>query len=253
VESAEWSLTMRHEMVEPDHPQLSMVQQCLLLGICRSSLYYKSKRSINDDEWLIKQAIDRQYMITPYYGIRRMKVHLNSLGFSVSRERLARYYKEIRITAIYPKPRMITRNEEHKVYPCAIIDWHSRYVLSWGISNTHDSEFCQALLRQAIDKYGKPEIFNTDQGSEFTASGFTEILLENNIQISMDGKGRALDNIFVERLWRNVKYECVYLDRPENGAQLLHCLTEWFDFYNYKRPHQSLNYETPEIVYHAAA
>jgi putative transposase len=275
---------MRREMVEPDHPQLSMVQQCLLLGICRSSLYYKSKRNINDDEWLIKQAIDRQYMITPYYGIRRMKVHLNSLGFSVSRERLARYYKEMRITAIYPKPRMTTRNEEHKVYPyllrnveitrvnqvwstdityipmpqgymylCAIIDWHSRYVLSWGISNTHDSEFCQALLRQAIDKYGKPEIFNTDQGSEFTASGFTEILLENNIQISMDGKGRALDNIFVERLWRNVKYECVYLDRPENGAQLLHCLTEWFDFYNYKRPHQSLNYETPEIVYHAAA
>jgi putative transposase len=197
---------------------------------------------------------------------------------------VTRYYKEMRITAIYPKPHMTQRDEEHKVYPyllrdlkithrnhvwstdisyipmphgymylCAIIDWHSRYVLSWGISNTHDSAFCQSLLREAIEKHGKPEIFNTDQGSEFTASGFTDILKDNDIQISMDGKGRCLDNVFVERLWRNVKYECIYLNRPENGKQLLQCLSEWFERYNEERPHQGLNYRTPESVYHAAA
>lgn len=284
MESAEWSLSERRGMVEHDHPSLSLVQQCLLLGICRSGLYYEPKRTIREDELLIKEAIDRQYMITPYYGVRRMKIHLSSLGFSISRERVARYYKEMRITAIYPKPRMTARDDQHKVYPyllrnvkithvnqvwstdityipmpngymylCAIIDWHSRYVLSWGISNTHDSEFCQALLKQAIDKYGKPEIFNTDQGSEFTATAFTDILIDNNIQISMDGKGRALDNIFVERFWRNVKYECIYLDRPENGAELLQCLSVWFDRYNRERPHQSLKYQTPENVYYAAA
>jgi putative transposase len=284
MESAEWSLNKRREMVEYNHHSLSLVQQCLLLGIWRSGLYYEPKRSIREDELLIKEAIDRQYMITPYYGVRRMKVHLSSLGFTISRERVARYYKEMRITAIYPKPRMTKRKEEHKVYPyllrnveithvnqvwstdityipmphgymylCAIIDWHSRYVLSWGISNTHDSDFCQALLKQAIAKYGKPEIFNTDQGSEFTASDFIDILIDNDIQISMDGKGRALDNIFVERFWRNVKYECIYLDRPENGAELLQCLSAWFERYNHERPHQSLNYQTPYYIYHAAA
>lgn len=271
-------------MIERDHPKLSLVQQCLLLSICRSSLYYESKCTVLDDEYLVKEAIDRQYMITPYYGVRRMKVYLTSLGYIISRERVARYYKEMRLTAIYPKPHVTTCNEEHKVYPyllrgleitrvnqvwstdityipmpngylylCAIIDWNSRYVLSWGISNTHDSEFCQNLLKQAIEKHGKPEIFNTDQGSEFTASGFTSILHENGVQISMDGKGRALDNIFVERLWRSVKYECVYLERPENGVELQHQLSEWFRKYNDERPHQSLQYKTPDSVYHAAA
>lgn len=271
-------------MIERNHPKLSLVQQCILLNICRSSLYYKTKERIKDDELLIKEAIDRQYMITPYYGIRRMKVHLNHMGFNVSRERVSRYYKEMRITAIYPKPHMTNPSEGNKIYPyllrnleithrnhvwstdisyipmphgymylCAIIDWHSRYVLSWGISNTHDSEFCQALLKEAIRKHGKPEIFNTDQGSEFTSSEFTKILLDNDIRISMDGKGRALDNIFIERLWRNVKYECIYLKHPENGMELLQCLKGWFRYYNYNRPHQSLNYQTPENVYHLAA
>jgi putative transposase len=200
-------------MIERDHPKLSLVQQCLLLSICRSSLYYESKCTVLDDEYLVKEAIDRQYMITPYYGVRRMKVYLTSLGYIISRERVARYYKEMRLTAIYPKPHVTTCNEKH----------------------------------------GKPEIFNTDQGSEFTASGFTSILHENGIQISMDGKGRALDNIFVERLWRSVKYECVYLERPENGAELQHQLSEWFRKYNDERPHQSLQYKTPDSVYHAAA
>ncbi|MEI7501555.1 MAG: IS3 family transposase [Bacteroidota bacterium] len=270
-------------MVEHRHCDLSLVQQCILLSISRSGLYYEPKRSLKEDELCIKEAIDRQYLITPYYGIRRMKVHLCNLGFHISRKRVSRYYKDMRITAIYPKPKMTWRNEEHKVYLyllrnmeithknqvwstdityipmdkgfmylCAIIDWHSRYVLAWGISNTHDSGFCQTLLKQALEKHGTPEIFNTDQGSEFTATAFTDILKENGISISMDGRGRALDNIFVERLWRSVKYEYVYLVRPETGIALYEGLSEYFERYNTCRIHQSLGYKTPEAVYMAA-
>lgn len=273
----------RRLMVEREHVTLSLVQQCILLGISRSGLYYESKRSFRFDELAIKEAIDRQFMITPYYGIRRMKVHLAKLDFCISRKRVARYYKDMRITAIYPKPKTTQRNEEHKVYPyllrnleithnnqvwstdityipmdkgfmylCAIIDWNSRYVLAWGISNTHDSGFCQELLEQALEKHGHPEIFNTDQGSEFTANAFTKILNDRDIRISMDGKGRALDNIFVERLWRSVKYEYIYLSRPETGIALFDGLTEYFDHYNSNRMHQSLSYKTPEEVYLAA-
>jgi putative transposase len=273
----------RREMVERPHPILSLVQQCILLSLSRSGLYYESKRSLKHDELAIKEAIDRQYLITPYYGIRRMTVHLKSKGFIISRKRVSHYYKDMRITAIYPKPRMTQRNEEHKLYPyllrnieithcnqvwssdityipmdkgfmylCAIIDWHSRYVLAWGISNTHDSEFCQVLLKQALEKHGSPEIFNTDQGSEFTATAFTNILNDWKISISMDGKGRCLDNIFVERLWRSVKYEYIYLTRPENGIDLFNGLTGYFEHYNTTRYHQALNYETPEKIYLAA-
>lgn len=273
----------RREMVERPHPILSLVQQCILLSLSRSGLYYESKRSLKHDELAIKEAIDRQYLITPYYGIRRMTVHLKSKGFIISRKRVSHYYKDMRITAIYPKPRMTQRNEEHKLYPyllrnieithcnqvwssdityipmdkgfmylCAIIDWHSRYVLAWGISNTHDSEFCQVLLKQALEKHGSPEIFNTDQGSEFTATAFTNILNDRKISISMDGKGRCLDNIFVERLWRSVKYEYIYLTRPENGIDLFNGLTGYFEHYNTTRYHQALNYETPEKIYLAA-
>lgn len=273
----------RREMVERPHPILSLVQQCILLSLSRSGLYYESKRSLKHDELAIKEAIDRQYLITPYYGIRRMTVHLKSKGFIISRKRVSHYYKDMRIAAIYPKPRMTQRNEEHKLYPyllrnieithcnqvwssdityipmdkgfmylCAIIDWHSRYVLAWGISNTHDSEFCQVLLKQALEKHGSPEIFNTDQGSEFTATAFTNILNDRKISISMDGKGRCMDNIFVERLWRSVKYEYIYLTRPENGIDLFNGLTGYFEHYNTTRYHQALNYETPEKIYMAA-
>ena len=135
---------------------------------------------------------------------------------------------------------------------CAIIDWNSRYVLAWGLSNTHDSGFCQELLEQALQKHGHPEIFNTDQGSEFTANAFTKILNDRYIKINMDGKGRALDNIFVERLWRSVKYEYIYLSRPETGIALYEGLSEYFDHYNSTRMHQSLSYKTPEDVYMVA-
>lgn len=274
---------MRRSMIEYGHQELSLVHQCILLSLSRSGLYYESKRSFRDDELSIKEAIDRQYLITPFYGIRRMRVHLVNLGFCVSRKRVARYYKDMRITTIYPKPKTTQRNEEHKIYPyllrnmeithcnqvwstdityipmekgfmylCAIIDWHSRYVLSWGISNTHDSGFCQEVLQQALERHGKPEIFNTDQGSEFTAGAFAKVLIDKDIRISMDGKGRALDNIFIERLWRSVKYEYIYLNRPQNGIELYDGLTEYFNLYNKSRLHQSLNYMTPESVYRAA-
>ena len=138
------------------------------------------------------------------------------------------------------------------MYLCAIIDWHLRFVLAWGISNTHDSDFCQELLEQALSKHGHPQIFNTDQGSEFTAKGFTKILNDRNIKISMDGKGRALDNVFVERLWRSVKYEYAYINRPATGITLFEGLTDYFEHYNCKRMYQSLSYKTPEEVYMAA-
>lgn len=270
-------------MIERKHPTLSLVKQCILLCLSRSGLYYESKRSIKYDELAIKEAIDRQFLITPYYGVRRMKVHLDSLGFVINRKRISRYYKDMRIATIYPKPKFTQRNEDHKLYPyllrniktthcnqvwstdityipmnngfmylCAIIDWHSRYVLAWGISNTHDSDFCQVLLKQALEKYGSPEIFNTDQGSEFTATAFTKILSDKSIDISMDGKGRALDNIFVERLWRSVKYEYIYLNRPETGKELYQGLSDYFDHYNNNRFHQSLDYKTPKNMYMVA-
>lgn len=273
----------RRVLVERDHPKLSLTQQCILLGLSRTGLYYEPKRSLKDDELAIKDAIDRKWTRSPYYGIRRMKEYLSGLGFRISRKRVSRYYKQMRITTIYPKPKMTFRNEEHKVYPyllrnleitqinqvwstdityipmeggfmylCAIIDWHSRYVLSWGISNTHDSEFCGQVLRRALEKHGRPEIFNSDQGSEFTATAFTDILKENEIQISMDGKGRALDNIFIERLWRSVKYEYVYLNRPQNGIELYQGLEFYFQDYNENRQHQSLKYKTPHEVFMAA-
>lgn len=274
---------MRRSMIERGHQELSLVHQCILLSLSRSGLYYESQRSFREDELSIKEAIDRQYLIAPYYGIRRMREHLVNLGFRVSRKRVGRYYKEMRISTIYPKPKTTQRNEEHKIYPyllrnmeithcnqvwstdityipmekgfmylCAIIDWHSRYVLSWGISNTHDSGFCQEVLQQALERHGKPEIFNTDQGSEFTAGAFTKMLIDKDIRISMDGKGRALDNIFIERLWRSVKYEYIYLSRPQNGIELYDGLTKYFNLYNKSRLHQSLKYMTPESVYLAA-
>ena len=274
---------MRRKLIEPKHPRLSLVKQCILLSLSRSGLYYESKYSLKSDVLAIKEAIDRQFLITPYYGIRRMKVHLNSIGFLINRKRISRYYKEMRITAIYPKPKITQRNKEHKIYPyllrnmeithcnqvwstdityipmnngfmylCAIIDWHSRYVLAWGISNTHDSDFCQQLLRQALAEHGTPQIFNTDQGSEFTALEFTNILKAKNIDISMDGKGRALDNIFVERLWRSVKYEYIYLNKPESGKELYQGLSGYFYHYNNTRFHQSLDYKTPKSIYMAA-
>lgn len=277
------TLKERRAMIESDNTKLSVYQQCLLLGLCRSGLYYTPHPRILTDELSVKLEIDKQYTKMPFYGVARMSEHLRNQGYIISDKRVRQYFKEMCISAIYPKPHKTTPNLEHKLYPyllrgldinrvnqvwstdityipmngsymylCAIIDWHSRYVLAWGISNTHDSEFCQELLKEAITKHGTPEIFNTDQGSEFTSNKFTSILLENKITISMDGKGRALDNIFIERLWRSVKYEYIYLTNPSDGIELYNGLSHYFAMYNTERLHQNLGYKTPQQVYMAA-
>jgi len=272
-------------MIEPTHKKLSLREQCKLLELHRSGIYYKP-RPVKQIDMEMMKLIDIQYTKTPYYGVRRMRAHLASLGHCVNRKRLRSYYHRMGLSAIYPKPNLSKPNKEHKVYPyllrglkinrvnqvwstgityipmvngfmylCAIIDWHSRYVLSWEISNTLDNDFCIKSLKDALQKYGSPEYFNTDQGSQFTSNDFIKVLLAEPkpIKISMDGKGRALDNIFVERLWRSVKYEYIYLRQPQNGIELFEGMSQYFNHYNNERPHQSLGYKTPHQTYQCLA
>ena len=224
--------------------------------------------------------IDHQYLKTPFYGYRKMTVCLHRAGKMVNHKRVRRLMRLMGISAIYVAPNTSKANKDHKIYPyllrnivivsinevwatdityvpmlygfmylIAIIDLHSRLVLTWDISNTMEAEWCAEVLKKAIKHHGKPRIFNTDQGSQFTSDIFINILLENGIQPSMDGKGRALDNIFVERLWRTVKYEHIYLWSYEDGWQLEQGLKEYFIFYNQERPHQNLAYQTPNEVH----
>jgi putative transposase len=225
------------------------------------------------------RLIDQQYTQTPFYGWPRMTAHLQRLGYSINSKRVRRLMQGMGLQAVYPKPCTSKSAPEHKVYPyllrglaiirpnqvwssdityvplpsgfmylVAIIDWFSRYVLAWQLSNTLDSYFCIQALQQAL-QHGQPEIFNTDQGAQFTALTFTHILETAEIRISMDGRGRALDNIFVERLWRTVKYEDIYLKDYANVPALITGLTDYFTFYNQERPHQSLDYRTPAEVH----
>ena len=215
----------RREMVEKEEEGFSNVQQCILLSICRSGIYYQPV-SESELDLEIMLEIDKYYTLHPFYGSRRMSDYL-------------KWATDITY---------IPMAKGH-MYLCAIIDLFTRKVLSWGVSNTMDTAFCIEVLKDALDHHGKPEIFNTDQGSQFTSVEFTDVLKDNQITISMDGKGRALDNIFIERLWRSVKYECIYLNAFENGVQLYHGLDEYFRFYNTERKHQSLDNQTPDSVY----
>lgn len=265
-------------MIQP-HSGLSVRRQCALLDVRRGRLYYKPAVDMEEDLRL-KRLLDEEYMRHPFCGSRRMAVYLRGLGFQVSRKRVQRLLREMGIVAVGPKPNTSRRDKAHPVYPyllrdvvidrpnqvwsmdityvpmphgfaylAAIIDWHSRLVLAWQVSNTMDAGFCVDCLRQALAKFGKPEIFNTDQGSQFTASAFTGVLIAQGIPISMDGRGRALDNVFIERLWRSVKYEDIYLNGYEAIPDLVHGLTKYFAYYNEERPHQSLGYQTPAAVY----
>lgn len=224
--------------------------------------------------------LDAQYKATPFFGSRRMTVYLQNLGFRVNRKRVQRLMRTLGLAGMAPGPHTSRPHPEHKIYPyllrgltidrpgqvwstditygrlrhgfvylVAIMDWYSRKVLSWRISNTMEAEFCVACLEEALQRYGAPEIFNTDQGSQFTAEAFTCLLQAHGVQISMDGRGRALDNIFVERLWRSVKYEDIYLRGYGHVPELMVGLTAYFEFYNSRRPHQSLGYLTPDQVY----
>jgi len=262
-----------------DHPDVSVVRQCQLLAIARSSFYYEPQAP-SDEELTLLRLIDQQYLETPFYGSRRMTVVLRQQGYEVNRKRVQRLMRQLGIEAIYPKPRLSQAHPEHQVYPyllrdlaitganqvwctditylpvlkghfylVAMMDWFSRKVLSWRISNTLEVTFCVEALQEAITHYGSPDIFNSDQGSQFTSTAFTGCLKAVGAQISMDGRGRCYDNIFIERLWRSFKYELIYLMAFEDGIHLNKEVRKWFDWYNQKRPHQALNYRTPEVVY----
>jgi putative transposase len=265
-------------LIELNHPDLSIRRQCDLLGLNRSSFYYQpaSASPLNLE---LMRLIDQQYTQTPFYGWPRMTVYLRRLGYAINAKRVRRLMQVMGLQAIYPKPATSKPAPDHKIYPyllrglritrpnqvwssditfvplpggfmylVAIIDWFSRYVLAWQLSNTLDSYFCIQALKQAL-QHGQPEIFNTDQGAQFTSLAFTGILEAAHIRISMDGRGRALDNIFVERLWRTVKYEDIYLNAYATVPALITGLTRYFPFYNNERFHQSLDYRTPAEVH----
>ncbi len=267
-------------MIEPNNNKISITRQCELLGINRSGYYYQpnGESSLNLE---IMGYLDKQYIDTPFYGVRKMHQYILSLGYNVNIKRIRRLLRLMGIFAIYPKKRLSILDKEHKIYPyllkglkiirpnqvwstdityiqmekgflylVAIIDWYSRYIISWRISNTMDSSFCIDALQEALS-VAKPEIFNTDQGSQFTSRNFTDCLLDSNVKISMDGKGRCFDNIFVERLWRTVKYEYVYINSIQDGQELWHGLNTYFDFYNQQRFHQTLGYKKPYEVFYA--
>ena len=275
-------LDYKRSMIDREHSRITIGRQCELLGISRSSCYYKKicnpEKEQRDEN--TKALISEIYYDHPYYGKRRIRNELAKRGVSVSSYKVKSLMDKLGIRAIYPKPNLSKPKKENKKYPyllrnvpithanqvwstdityikmdrgfvylAAVIDWYSRYVLSWRISTTLDSGFCCDALREALVKYGKPEIFNTDQGSQFTGSDFTEILEKTGIKISMDGKGRALDNICCERLWRTVKYEEIFLKRYESVPHLRSELGKYFRFYDYKRDHSAHGYRTPWEVY----
>ena len=256
-----------------------MVRQCALLSVSRSSLYYRPMETSQQDLFLMRE-LDRQYLKTPFYGSRRMKASLERQGTPVSRKRVQRLMRLMGLRAIYRRPRTSQPAPERRVYPyllrdlaitrpnevwaaditylpmargflylVAIMDWHSRYVLAWRLSNTLETGFCTDALGDALNQ-GTPDVFNTDQGSQFTSREFTQILRDHSVRISMDGRGRYQDNIIVERLWRTVKYEEVYLKAYANGLEAYRGLREYFRFYNERRPHQSLGYRTPAEVFY---
>jgi len=259
--------------------ELSITQQCQLLGLNRSGVYYEPAGE-SAENLEIMRLIDEQYTETPFYGSRRMAAVLSRhLGRSINRKRTQRLMRLMGIEALYPRSHTSKRNQEHEKFPyllngvtiqapnhvwstdityvrmtrgylylVAIIDWYSRYVISWELSNTLDNSFCISALNKAL-KYSKPDIFNSDQGSQFTSKDFTKILKENNIRISMDGKGRVFDNIFVERLWRSLKYEEVYLKNYESVPEAVDSIQSYWLFYNHKRLHQALGYHTPAEVH----
>lgn len=266
-------------MIDADHEKVSITQQCKLLSISRSVFYYK-KKSESALNLIVMRVIDEQFLITPYYGSRQMARHLRRMGYCVSRKRIRRLMRLMGIKAIYQAPRTSTPYPEHVKYPyllngltinranqvwctdityipikrgflylVAVMDWYSRKVLSWRISNTLDVDFCVEALMEAITHYGKPLIFNTDQGPQFTSFPFTNALKDHEIKISMDGKGRWMDNVFIERLWRSLKYECVYLHHFECGKEAKSLIGKWIDHYNMNRPHSTFDGQTPHEVY----
>ncbi len=268
----------KRPLIELGHPELSVRRQCELLGLNRSSLYYEPAAETAAN-WRLMRLIDQEYTAHPFLGSRRLTKWLIEQGEEVNRKRVQRLMRLMGLEAIYPKPKLSAAGRDHRVYPyllrnvsiqrpdqvwstdityvplargfmylAAIIDWYSRYVLAWRLSNTLDGSFCLEMLEEALGR-GQPEVFNTDQGVQFTACAWTGRLESAGVAVSMDGRGRCLDNVFVERLWRTVKYEDIYLWRYEAVPPLQQGLGRYFPYYNEERLHQALDYRTPAAVY----
>ena len=268
----------RRALVEPAHPELGIERQCDLVGLARSSYYYQPTPTKAEDLQLMR-LLDEQYLRTPFYGSRRMTVWLQQQGYRVNRKRVQRLMHLMALVGITRGPGTSQPHPEHRVYPyllrdlvverpdqvwatdityvpmpvgfmylVVVMDWFSRYVLAWELSNTLEVGFCLVALERALAQ-GRPELFNSDQGAQFTSPAFTARLEQAQVRISMDGRGRTFDNIFVERLWRPIKYEDIYLKAYASVLDLYHGLTCYFEFYNQVRPHQGLNYQTPATVY----
>ena len=277
------SSQQRKGMIEPSYSLLSISTQCQLLSLSKSSFYYTSTGE-SGENLAIMRKLDEEYFSTPFYGALRLTAMLILAGYKVNIKRVRRLMKLVNWQTIYREPRTTISDKTHYKFPyllrdlkivkcnqvwamdityipmkkgfmylTAIIDLHSRYVVHWSLSNSMSADWCTEVLKDAIKNNGTPEIFNTDQGSQFTSDAFINELINNDIKISMDGKGRALDNIFIERLWRSVKYENVYLNVYENGLSLWEGLDRYFQFYNHVRLHQSLDYQTPKQRYILAA
>ena len=276
------SVAEKRSAIDPVHNTLSVSRQCALIGLPRASFYRHSRHEESGENLKLMGLIDEEYTRHPFYGTRKMTVFLRRLGYQANRKRVQRLMRKMGLESIAPKLGTSRRATGHKIYPyllrgleinrpdqvwCSdityirlpggfvyltvVMDWHSRFVLSWEVSATMDESFCVSSLETALRLYGSPGIFNTDQGSQYTGKAFTGALKERRISISMDGKGRAMDNIMVERLWRSVKYEEVYTKEYPGVADLVQGLKEYFYFYNNERPHQSLGDKTPFETYSA--
>ena len=266
-------------MIEPKLPKLSVSRQCALLELPRAS-YYRQPAPESDENLQLMRVIDETYLAYPFFGSRQMRNWLRLQGHRVNRKRVQRLMRQLGLEAIYRKPNLSAPHPQHRVYPyllkglvidrpnqvwatditylpikggfaylCAVIDWHTRRVLTWELSNTLDATFCVQAVRRAMAEFGTPEIFNTDQGCQFTSAEFTKLLLAADVKLSMDGKGRCLDNVFVERLWRSVKYEEVYLKSYESLIDAHAQLATYFEFYNERRPHKAHDGLPPAHVY----
>lgn len=276
----------RRSLIEPFGGDLSITHQCDLLNLSRSTYYYEPVGA-SETDLRIMRAIDELHLEYPFYGYRRIHAYLHDLLpadiLPINTKKVRRLMQLMGILTIYPKKDLSKRHLDHKIYPyllrhvpitackqvystdityvpmakgfmylVAVIDWHSRYILSWRLSNTLTTDFCIQALEEAFEKFGTPQYFNTDQGSQFTSNAFINVLQNAAVKISMDGKGRALDNVFIERFWRTIKQEHIYLFAYQNGLDLFSGLSQYFDYYNNHRKHQSLKYQTPNQIFNVS-
>jgi len=270
----------REAMLQRDHARLSIRRQCVLLGLARSGVYRHGQAANDDNDLAVMHRLDELFLAHPFLGSRRMAAMLQAEGQAINRKRVQRLMRLMGIVALGPKPRTSRPAPGHKIHPyllrgmmidkanqvwaadityvpmqrgflylVAIIDWASRAVLAWRLSNSMDVSFCVSALEEALARFGKPDTFNTDQGSQFTSAAFTGVLLAAEIKVSMDGRGRWMDNVFIERLWRSLKHEDIYLKGYADGREAKAGIASWVAFYNTRRPHQALGNRTPHEVY----